>query len=290
MFGMFKKNKKEKSELEKLIDRDGIEYATQACAKIILEKLPTAEIAYQFVLEEIEAASQGSGAAIKFTLESGIRPNEYKGAMGNSRPEVDGLGGPQQLLLGLCMELQPDMDLVVKFRTMVVDSIMQHYSFGKYKPQTKNINHTNTIDKKNKTLAEIVGKKHQTGYVFGNIMNDLGSSVESIMEHSKQIQMAYAYARRSAAIALYLQGVIDIDAYDHNLAFFKAMQQNTGHTVEFQEQAFTDAVVYMQTYNPAITRLLIQYMASVAPTCTPPKVIFSDSELIEMFVNIYTQQ
>jgi len=279
MFGMFKKNKKIESELERLIKRDGIDDAAKGCAFVIVEKLPTAEIAFQFILEEIEAASHGDDAAIKFVKTSGISPSEYKGAMNNSIPEVDGPGGPQELILGLCMHLHSDKDLMIKFRIMIVDNIMQKFLLGKYDLHTANI-----------TLASIVGKEHQTGYVFGNIMNDLGASAESIMEYSKLMQMTYAYARRAAAIALYLQGVIDIDAYDHNVAFFKAMQQNTEHTVEFQEQAFTDAVIYMQTYNPSITRLLVQYMASSAQTCTPPEGIFSDSQLFEIFINQYAQQ
>ena len=106
MFGMFKK--KQKSDLEKLIEKDGIEYAAKRFSEIILQKIPTTEIAYQFVLEEIEAASQGNDTAISFARNSGISPQEYKGSMMNSRPEVDGADGPQQFILALCMQLQPN--------------------------------------------------------------------------------------------------------------------------------------------------------------------------------------
>lgn len=135
-------------------------------------------------------------------------------------------------------------------------------------------------------------KKNETGYIFGDIINDLGASVHAIMQSSKLIQVTYAYARRSAATALYIQGVINLNAYDHNLAFFKSMQLSTEHTVEFQEQAFSDAVEYNQTYNPVITRLFIQYAAALAQTCTPPKGAgtFSDSALIKMIVDAYSQQ
>lgn len=279
MFGMF--NKKQKSELETLIERDGIDFAAKRCCEIISLKLPTSEIAYQFVLEELEAASQGSDAAVDFARNSGISPREYKGSMSNSMPEVDGPAGPQQLILALCMQLQPNADLVVKFRTLVVDKIMQQFSLGKYSsPKTENI-----------TLANIVNRKNQTGYLFGNIINDLGESVEVIMQNSKLIQMTYAYARRSAATVLYIQGVIDLNAYDHNLAFFKSMQLTTGHTVEFQEQAFSDSVDYMQTYSPAITRLLIQTAAAIAqsPSRIPPKGIFSDSKIIKILIDTYVE-
>ncbi|NCG71299.1 hypothetical protein GWK93_09870, partial [Vibrio parahaemolyticus] len=128
---------------------------------------------------------------------------------------------------------------------------------------------------------------NQTGSIFVDIINDLGESVETIMEHSKLIQMTYGYARRAAATALYIQGIIDKDVFDHNLAFFKAIQVKTEHTVEFQEQAFSDAIDYMQTYNPIITRLLIKNMAPIAQSFTPPQEILSDAELIEIVMDAY---
>lgn len=133
MFGMFKK--KQKSDLERLIENEGIEYAAKRYSEIILQKMPTAEIAYQFVLEEIEAASQGNETSIRFARNSGISQQEYKGSMRNSRPEVDGPGGPQQFILALCMQLLPNVDLVVDLRTKIVDNIMKTLSFGKYKGQ-----------------------------------------------------------------------------------------------------------------------------------------------------------
>lgn len=133
MFGMFKK--KQQSDLEKLIEKDGIDYAAKRFSEIILRKLSTTEIAYQFILEEIEAASQGNDTAINFARNSGISPYEYKGSMSNSRPEVDGPDGPQQFLLALYMQLQSNADLVVRLRTRIVDNIMKSFSFGKYKGQ-----------------------------------------------------------------------------------------------------------------------------------------------------------
>jgi hypothetical protein len=137
-------------------------------------------------------------------------------------------------------------------------------------------------------LADIVNKSSHTGYIFGDIMNDLGESVEIIMQNEKSLQMAYGYARRSSATALYLQGIIDSDGYDHNLAFFKAIQINTGHTVEFQEQAFTDAIEFMQTYNFIITRLLLKQMAAQATNFTQAQDKLSDLEFIEIVLKAYT--
>lgn len=133
MFGIFKR----KSKLEKLIDKEGIELVSKRFSEVILEMMPAEDIVYQFILEEIEAASQGNDTAKNFAKNSGISPSEYKGAMSNSCPEVDGPGGPQQFILTLCMQLQPNVDLVVGLRTRIVDNIMKCSLLGKYgKEQT----------------------------------------------------------------------------------------------------------------------------------------------------------
>ena len=288
---MFKKlfGKNEKSELEKMIDADGIEHAAKRFAEIISRKLPTKEIAYQFILEEIEAASQGNAAAINFAKESGIGPDEYSGAMNNSIPEIDGADGPQQLLLQICSQLMSNTDLMVELRTKITDNIMQQFSLGKYDLPSNSIFSKILQPKESNSikLENIVSRNNQTGSIFVDIINGLGESVETIMEHSKLIQMTYGYARRAAATALYIQGIIDKDVFDHNLAFFKAIQVKTEHTVEFQEQAFSDAIDYMQTYNPIITRLLIKNMAPIAQSFTPPQEILSDAELIEIVMDAY---
>jgi hypothetical protein len=58
MFGLFGKTKKNK--IQELIEKDGLEHATQRFAEVICDMLKTKAMAYQFTLEEIEAASQGN--------------------------------------------------------------------------------------------------------------------------------------------------------------------------------------------------------------------------------------
>ena len=135
MFGMFKKQ--QKSDLEKQIEKDGIEHAAKRLSEILLRKLPTTDIAYQFVLEELDGASQGNHKAISFARNSGVSPHEYRGSLTKSTPEIDGPDGPQQFLTIVCAQLQPNMDLAVDLRVMIVDNIMQYFSFGKYKGQNK---------------------------------------------------------------------------------------------------------------------------------------------------------
>lgn len=89
-------------------------------------------MAEQFILEEIEAASQGNILAIEFARNSGYTPEQYKGAMNNSCPEIDGHGGPQPFFLELCLQLKSDKKLMVKFRIKVADKIMKNFHLGKY--------------------------------------------------------------------------------------------------------------------------------------------------------------
>jgi len=86
MFGFGRK----KSQLEKAIEKDGIEHATDRVAEIVAANISNMEIAYRSILEEIEGASMGNDASKIFAKNSGISPSEYKGAMRNSIPEVDG--------------------------------------------------------------------------------------------------------------------------------------------------------------------------------------------------------
>ena len=127
MFGLFRR----KTQVEKLIIDDGIEHATERFAQIIARKLPTRQVAYQFILEELDGASKGNAVSQRFAKNSGIASTEYLDALSHSTPEVDGPEGPQQLLLGLSLQIS-DRDLMAEFRCKVDDKIMRQFQFGKY--------------------------------------------------------------------------------------------------------------------------------------------------------------
>ena len=128
MFGFGRK----KSQLEKGIEKDGIEHATDRVAEIVAAKIPTTEIAYRFILEELDGASIGNDASKAFARNSGISPAEYKDALSNSSPEVDGPGGPQQLLAGMTMQLLGNQELMARFRCKVDEKIMKRFGLGSY--------------------------------------------------------------------------------------------------------------------------------------------------------------
>lgn len=133
MFGFGRK----KSQLEKAIEKDGIEHATDRVAEIVAAKIPNRDIAYRFILEELDGASMGNDASKIYANNSGISPSEYKGALSNSIPEVDGPDGPQQLLAGMSMHLAGNQKLMGQFRCKVGEKIMKRFGFGRYDDGTQ---------------------------------------------------------------------------------------------------------------------------------------------------------
>ncbi len=94
--------------------------------------LKTKELAYQFILEEIEVASQGNEMEISLALNSGISSSEYRGAKSEDPSEPDGKYLAQNLLLTIASDLRSDTFLMVKMRIKIVDNVMKIFHFGKY--------------------------------------------------------------------------------------------------------------------------------------------------------------
>ncbi len=124
--------------LELLINTCGIDSVIEPILTAVLEYLTTRDIAYQFVLEEIKAASYGNELAKKFVNESGIYPSEYTNFINDSISEVD---KAQQILIGFCIGLMHNQELMVKLRVGVVDQVMRSFFFGKYSKKFIQISH-----------------------------------------------------------------------------------------------------------------------------------------------------
>ncbi len=90
------------------------------------------QVANDFVLEEIEAASHGNDEAKAFARNSGISISEFENAMDRKLHDVE--NGPQQMLHELCAPFfrKGDVSGGVKFRISVVEAIMKKYLIGKY--------------------------------------------------------------------------------------------------------------------------------------------------------------
>lgn len=113
----------------------------------------------------------------------------------------------------------------------------------------------------NVRLEDIVKKRNNLPEgIFGNINNDLndtmvelGYSVDNLNDNEKLILMSYAYARRTAAAGLVLQGVFSIQDFQHAQKTFQAIQVQTIHTREFQELASSLAGSYIMSYDGRLT-------------------------------------
>ncbi|EGR2520213.1 hypothetical protein DYB23_17200 [Vibrio cholerae] len=117
-----------------------------------------------------------------------------------------------------------------------------------------------------KDLAKLIKRKHHTDFAFVDAYNDLGVFIDDNPQPKPEVFMAYWYARRTCAAALYLQGIWDYDQflYTHNM--FKAGQLGCGTeglTREFQEQAAAKSVEYLRKYVPQWQSLQLSIMLTL---------------------------
>lgn len=120
MFGWLK----QKTEMQKLIERTSYEESIEEVAALVGQRITTIRAFRQFILEELDAAQHGNAEAKAFVRRTGIPASEYSGAMSRSWPEVDGPDGPQQLLVNICTQLGDDAQYVARFRIAVVQKIL----------------------------------------------------------------------------------------------------------------------------------------------------------------------
>ena len=270
------------NELRQAITQFGTDKVAEFMAEYINQKIPSEDVAVQFILEELEAASEGNESAKIFARTSGFDKDDYLGAMKNSFEEVDGPDGPQQEILNLCMMLYPDQRLMTELRIKTVDLIMKDWKLGKYASIDENMRLIDVVEKR---------ENHQWG-VFANIMNDLG---EYSKEHGSYDQqnnilrfMAYAYARRTAAAGLFLQGYWSREYYDHASNFFKSAQLSTGQSVEFQENAAKQSMEFLLSYDQRLNKNLVGQITSVvehniAQSAYEMGMHFTDEQIFEIF-------
>ena len=235
----------------KTIQEHGIDKTAELISEYINQKISSEDVATQFILEEIEAASKGNEEARLFAHTSGFDESDYIGAMNNSFEEVDGANGPQQEILNLCMMLYPNQHLMAELRIKTVDNIMKYWKLGKYA----------AINEKLKLIDVVKRTNDLDEGIFANINNDLNESITQ--NHDMMLLMAYGYARRTVAAGLYLQGVFNRENYEQASNIFKSLQIKTGQSVEFQEEAASQAIELIQSYDYRLDRKLILTITSV---------------------------
>lgn len=234
----------------KTIKELGLDKTAELLSEYINQKIISEDIAIQFILEELEAASQGNQNARLFASTSGFDEDDYKGAMYNSFEEVDGENGPQQEILNMCMMLYPNQELMTELRIKTVDHIMKIWELGKYAEINKKIR-----------LVDLVVKKYDLEEgIFANINNDLNDAISENTDIL--LKMSYGYARRVASAGLFLQGVFNRENYNHAVNIFRSLQLQTGQSVEFQEEAYSQAVELLQKYDNRFNKVFNSQMIS----------------------------
>ncbi len=242
----------------------------------VVNRISSYNVAMQFVLEELDAARHGNTEAQDFVKNSGFSEDEYQNSMRNSFNEVDGPDGPQQFLLTSLMSTV-DKDSMVKVRTKVVDNVMQIWKLGKY---ADDVDKLRLIYMVNKVFDLKEG-------VFANINNDLNECMTDKVT-DKMIIMAYGYARRAAAAGLYLQGVFNKASYEQASRVFLELQLQTGQTVNFQEEAFAQALELLQSYDKNITKQIVSVLVATAEnketvSAQDRGISFTYEQLLSMF-------
>jgi vacuolar-type H+-ATPase subunit F/Vma7 len=107
--------------------------------------------------------------------------------------------------------------------------------------------------------------------IFANINNDLNECIRDSY-FPILIKMAYAYARRTAAAGLFLQGVFNRENYNQASAIFKGMQIQTEQTVEFQEDAAKQASELLESYDKRLNKQAIVAITSMVENNQTPEV------------------
>lgn len=115
--------------MQKIIDS-----AVTELIRIIESKQYSRKVAWQFVLEELDAAKDGADFIQDRIKSFYIKSSDYIGAMSKSWNDVEGSGGPQQFLLHLAITLSERMGIenAAIVRISIVEYIIHHYKFGRY--------------------------------------------------------------------------------------------------------------------------------------------------------------
>ncbi|VAW64811.1 Glycosaminoglycan attachment site [hydrothermal vent metagenome] len=111
-----------------------IDSALLKLVRIIESKQDSRKVAWQFVLEELDAAKDGNDFVRDRIKSFYINSSDYLGAMSRSWSDVDGSDGPQQFLLALVMTLSErvGIQIAATVRISIVEYIIHHYKFGRY--------------------------------------------------------------------------------------------------------------------------------------------------------------
>ena len=96
--------------------------------------------------------------------------------------------------------------------------------------------------------------------LFVTINNDLNTEA---FKDDKFAFMTYAYARRSIACFLYLQGHFDATEISYQQGIFQAIQGQTSADYQFQEDAGAAGLIFLQEYSNFFTKECVNKVTSL---------------------------
>lgn len=254
----------------------------------VLSRIDSIEIAYQFVLEELDAASQGNDFSITFAEKSGISSNEYSGSLHNSWIEVDGPDGPQQTLHQIS-SLYPDHTAMI--RVAVVDRIMRHYSFGKYSNLPLSIDINFTIPDQDITILALA--KNSNIIYLNQDTDDIFDNQEDHHElNGRVVNFVYSGSDSNRVIEIfiafhsleYFNGLSDPSIRDNKFAsitnhLFPQLRDNYDQLIISPFEDYASQYIYtFHTYKRNNQLFMINNAQSIA-------YLIKDNELIQNDVN-----
>ncbi|MCD9481080.1 hypothetical protein [Photobacterium phosphoreum] len=155
-----------------------IDTAVQEIIQIIDSKKNSTNVAWQFILEELDVAQHGTEFVVDRIQRFYINKSDYNGALKNSWEDVDGSTGPQQYLLGVTSFVaeKTDFEIAAMVRITIVEYVLKHYKFGRY--------FLNTESKRaNKPLAlfDIIAKPEKLNPNFKHILPEEYEPVRNVL-------------------------------------------------------------------------------------------------------------
>lgn len=155
-----------------------IDTAVQEIIQIMDSKKNSTNVAWQFILEELDVAQHGTEFVVDRIQRFYINKSDYNGALKNSWEDVDGSTGPQQYLLGVTSFVaeKTDFEIAAMVRITIVEYVLKHYKFGRY--------FLNTESKRaNKPLAlfDIIAKPEKLNPNFKHILPEEYEPVRNVL-------------------------------------------------------------------------------------------------------------
>ncbi len=156
-----------------------IDYAVANIIKIIDSKKDIQRVAFQFILEELDAGKDGTDYVQYKIRTSGIDQSKFDGAMNRSWDDVDGANSPQEFLnIGMFQLLHQtqDINLVARVRITIVDELMQYYKIGRYSNKSKKKQPRKFVN-----LFKIVTDAEKLHPHFKNLMQNSKEPIRNVL-------------------------------------------------------------------------------------------------------------